>query len=253
MTKRKKFLYIGIALVLYVVIIAFPTYLFTQDVLVLRSIELGLRVAYLVFIALFAYFSKLGQTYTGKTRYSMLFLLLPMFFVAFINVFYLGVVRGSKFEFVTNPFSDVISGLGFISLFITAVEEEVLFRYLVQKNLTFAHKIVRILVAATIFAITHVFVMLYSGLGRINPIDLLDVLFKFGIGIILGFLYEYTNNLAAPIAFNIIYSLSNQMLYKVTLSANPHWSYYVTVASFALGGGIYLALFYFLMLKREDR
>ena len=88
---------------------------------------------------------------------------------------------------------------------------------------------------------------------RSNPINLLDVVFKFGIGVILGFLYEYTNNLAAPITFSIIYSLSNNMLYKVTLSDNPHWSYYLTVGLFALGGAIYLSLFYFVMIKREER
>ena len=253
MTKQKKLIYIGLALVLYVLIIAFPTYLFTKDMLILTSVELGLRVAYLAFIILFSYFTRIGQTYTGPTKLRNFFLLLPMFFVAFVNTFYLGAIAGSKFTFVINPFTDIINGFAFLSLIVTAVEEVLLFGYLVQKNLTFAHKLVRIFVAAAIFAITHVFVMLYSGLGIIKPLDLFDVLFKFGIGIILGVLYEYTNNLAVPVTFNIIYTISNEMLYKVTISSNPHWSYYVTVACFAVGGALYLLTFYFFMLKKEER
>ena len=252
MSNRRKTIYIGIALVIYVAIIAFPTYLFTHDMLILRSIELGLRVGYLVFIILFTYFTKLAKSYTGSTKLKNVFLLLPIFFVAFINIFYLVVVRQSTY--VYNPFNnDIFEILRFISIIITAVEVEILFRFIIQKNLTLSHKIVRILVTAAIYAATHFFVMLYSGLGVINPIDLLEVAFQFGIGVILGFLYEYTNNLVPAIAFNIIYSLSNQLLFKVTLSSNPHWSYYLTVSLFILYAAGYLSIFYFLMLKEESR
>lgn len=244
-------LFIGIALITYVLIIAFPTYFFTKDMVVLRSIELGLRVLYLVFIIVFSHLTKINKSYTGQTKLTNLFLLLPIFFVAFINIFYLGVIRGVSI--VINPFSDVIYGLGFASLIITAIEEVYLFFFIIQKNLTMAHKIARIFVAAAIFAITHIFILLYSGLGIINPLDLIDILFKFGIGIILGVLFEYTNNIAVPMAFNIIYTISNQMLYKVTISDNPHWSYYLTVSLFAVFGAAYLLIFYFLMLKKENR
>ena len=139
---------------------------------------------------------------------------------------------------------------------------EILFRFIIQRNLTLSHKIVRILVAAAIYAITSIVIVFYSDMyfnsdtGRIvfmNPIDLLEVVFQFGIGIILGFLYEYTNNLAVPISFNIIYTLSNQILFKVRLSDNPHWSYYLTISLIAAFAISYLCIFYFLMLKKENR
>ena len=245
-------LYIGIALLTYVLIIAFPTYFFTNDMLVLKSIELGLRVAYLVFIIIFSRLTKLNKSYTGQTKLSNLFLLLPVFFIAFINIFYLTVIRGVSI--VINPFSQVFIGINFISLIITAVEEVYLFFFIVQKNLTLAHKLARIFVAAAVFAITHIFIMLYAGLGIINPLDLFDIMFKFGIGIILGVLFEYTNNIVVPMSFNIIYTLSNQMLYKVTISdPDTHWSYYLTISLFAVFGTAYLLIFYFLMLKKENR
>ncbi len=260
MPKKMKLLYIIIALVAYVVTITFPVYAFTNDMLVIRIVELSLRAAFLIFIILFSYFTRLAKSYTGATRYSNLFLLLPIFFVAFTNIFYLGVIQGKTS--VYNPFTDVLNTLKFSSLVVTAIEMEILFRFIIQRNLTLSHKIVRILVAAAIYAITSIVIVFYSDMyfnsdtGRIvfmNPIDLLEVVFQFGIGIILGFLYEYTNNLAVPISFNIIYTLSNQILFKVRLSDNPHWSYYLTISLIAAFAISYLCIFYFLMLKKENR
>lgn len=260
MTRKLNYLYIAIALVIYVIVVAFPVYAFTSDMLAIRIVELSLRVAYLIFIILFAFFTGLAKSYTGKTRYSNLFLLLPIFFVAFTNIFYLGVIQGRTSFF--NPFSDVLTTLLFSSLVISAIEAEILFRFIIQKNLMLGHKIVRILVAAAVYAITYIVIIFYSDMsinpdtGKIifmNPIDLLEVIFQFGIGIILGFLYEYTNNLAVPVAFNIIYTLSNQILFKVRLSSNPHWSYYLTISLIATFAITYLCIFYFLMLKKENR
>ena len=80
--KNNKFLNLGIAFLIYLTIISFPTYLFTHDLYVIYGVETGLRVAYLVFIILFSILTKTFRTYTGKTRFSNIFLLLPLFFVA---------------------------------------------------------------------------------------------------------------------------------------------------------------------------
>ena len=255
--KGKRLLYIGIALFIYLTFISFPTYIFTNDLYVLRGVELGLRAGYLIFIILFSIFTKIAQTYTGKTRFKNLFLLLPLFFVSFINIFYLAVMR-TQFD---NPFAtiftsdgvDVYNLLKLLTIIVTVVEEELLFRYIIQRNLTFGHKLVRITVTAAIFAACHFFFMLYDGLGTINPLDLFEIIFVFGIGIILGFLYEYTNNIIVPMTFNLIYSLCNYMLYKVSISNTTNWQYYLTISLFAVGAAGYLLIFYFLMLKRENR
>lgn len=258
--RQQKLLYIGIALVTYVFIIAFPVYLFTNDLLVIRIVELSLRVAYFVFIIIFSILTKLAKSFTGQTRFSNLFLLLPLFFVAFTNIFYLSVIKGTVVVF--NPFTDAINALWFVSLIVGCVEMEILFRFIIQKNLTLGHKLVRILVAAAIYAITYISITFYSELsinpetGKIAfmaPIDLFEVVFQFGIGIILGFLYEYTNNLIVPVTFNIIYTLSNQILFKVRLSSYPEWPYYVTIILMAVFAASYLCVFYFLMLKKENR
>ena len=254
---NKKGIYILIILLIYLAIISFPTYLFTSDSYVLYGVELGLRIGYLIFIIIFSLLTKMFKTYTGRTRFSNLFLLLPLFFVAFFNVFYLAVVTGSS---IPNPLDAVFNSNGnntleilkFVSIVVMVVEEELLFRFLIQRNITFGHKIVRIFITSALYALAYFFAMLYDMRGIINPIELISIIFVYGIGVILGFLYEYTNNVIVPITFSMIFTICNEMLYKVSLS-NASYKYYITVSCFFVGAALYLAIFYFFMLKRENR
>ena len=254
--KHNKLLNIGIALLIYLVIISFPTYLFTNDLYILYSLELGLRAAFLVFIILFSIFTKIFKTYTGKTRFSNLFLLLPLFFVAFFNLFYLTIVARSS---ISNPFEVLFSDgnntleiLKFSLIVVTVIEEELLFRFIIQRNLEVGHKLYRILITAAIFTVCHFFTMLYDWQGKIVPMELLGLIFLFGIGIILGFLYEYTNNIVVPITFSLIYTICNEMIYRISY-VDAKADYYITLGCFVAGAAAYLLIFYFLMLKREYR
>ena len=254
---RRKFWYLFAAGIIYLALISFPTYLFTEDLYVLYGVELGLRAAYLVFIILFSIFTKIAKTYNGKTKITNFFLLLPLFFVAFFNLFYLAVVTRSS---IPNPLEAVFNNEGnntliilkFVCIIITVVEEELLFRYIIQRNLAIGHKIVRILVTSAFFAASFFFKMLYDARGIIVPINLLSIFVIYGIGIILGFLYEYTNNIIVPIAFSLIYAICNEMLYEITFEVATT-KYYLTLLFFTLGASAYLAIFYFLMLKKENR
>ena len=246
-----------ISLVIYLVIISFPTYLFTSDLTVLYGIELGLRVGYLVFIIIFSILTRMFKTYTGKTRFSNVFLLLPLFFVAFFNVFYLAVITKSS---IPGPLDAVFNSNGnntqdilkFLCILVMVVEEELLFRFVIQRNIRFGHKLVRILITSALYALAFFFALLYDSRGVVDPFDLINIIFIFGIGIILGFLYEYTNNIVVPITFSLIFTVCNEMLYKISIR-NANYKLYLTVTFFALGAALYLVIFYFFMLKRENR
>ena len=254
--EKKKFLYLGIILGVYLLLIAFPTYLFTNDLYVLYGVELGLRISFLVFIIVFSIFSRIAKRYTGKTRFANLFMLLPVFFVAFFNLFYLAVVTksavNSPFGFFGSNGNNTLELLKFFCVIVTVVEEELLFRFIIQRNIPLGHKIVRILVTAAIFTLAHFFTMLYDARGMLNPIYLLELIFTFGVGVILGFLYEYTNNIFVPITFSFFYMVCNEMIYKIDL-VGASYKFYVTATCFFVGAAAYLAIFYFFMLKRENR
>ena len=255
--KNKKPIYILIAVLIYVLFISFPTYLFVKDDLTLRYIiEVILRSAYLVFIILFSIFTKIAKSYKGKIRWLNMLLLAPLFFVAFFNLFYWEVVCHVGFGALKDQFEIIFKNtdqiLRFICIIITVVEEELLFRYILQRNLSLGHKVVRIAVTAAIFTACHVFTMLYDGAGIIAPLQLIELVMVFGIGMILGFLYEYTNSIIYTIAFSFIYSVCAALL-PINITMNIGWPYYLTLGLFAAGSVLYICIFYFFMLKKENR
>lgn len=259
--KNKNILYISIALVVYVLLISFPTYLFIKDDPDLcLLIEIILRSVFLVFIILFSIFTKLAKSYTGKTKWLNMLILLPLFFVAFFNVFYLRVVSGSSMESLWSNITHVFYSDGvntheilrFVSVIITVVEEEILFRFLLQKNLSLGHKFVRIAITAAVYTACHFFGMLYYGYGHIDPLQLLELFFVFGIGMILGVLYEYSNNIFYSMSFNMIFSLQASV-FPIALATTVGYKIYLTSALFAVGAAAYICLFYFVILKKEQR
>ncbi len=255
--KNKKPIYVLIAVLIYVIFISFPTYLLVKDDITLRYIiEIVLRSAYLVFIILFSIFTKIAKSYNGKTRYINMLLLAPLFFVAFFNLFYWEVVCRVGFGALRDQFEIIFKNtdqvLRFICIIITVVEEELLFRYILQRNLNLGHKVVRIAVTAAIFTACHVFTMLYDGAGVIAPLQLIELVMVFGIGMILGFLYEYTNNIFYVIAFSFLYSLCAVLL-PINITTSIGWPYYLTLGLFAAGSALYISIFYFFILKKENR
>ena len=103
--EKRKFWNIFIILAVYIVTISFPIYLLTNDIYVRAGVMLGLRTAYLIFIILFSIFSKLAKSYNGKPNYKNMFLLMPLFIVAFMNIFYWGVVVHSSFDTIFQKLS----------------------------------------------------------------------------------------------------------------------------------------------------
>ena len=255
--RNKKFWYLFLVIAIYVVIVSFPTYLITTNAIIKYSVEVGLRTAYLIFIILFSIFTKIAKPYTGKTRYLNIIILLPIFFVAFFYLFYWGVVTQSSISGIFDPIFNSNGNntgeiLEFTAIVLMVVEEEILFRFLLQKNILMGHKIVRILITSAAFTLCHFFFMLYHFNGIINPIELIELVFIFGVGFILGFLYEYTNNLAVPIIFSLIFQIWKRLLPMVTF-ATADWKFYVTLSSFTVFAAAYLLIFYFVILKRENR
>lgn len=245
---KKRFWFLFLVLSVYIIVIAFPIYLITNDIYVRAIVMLSLRSAYLIFIILFSLFSKLAKTYNGTPRTRNFFLLLPIFAVAFMDLFYWGVVSKSTFSLD----SGALLGLKIATIIVTVLEEEILFRLVVQKNIMLRHKIIRILISATIFALAHIFNILFDTFPVIYPIELLELIVLFVIGVILGFLYEYTNNILIPISFNLIYSFCTDLLFR-NLFFGANYKYYITIGAFLLFGIAYLHIFYFLMLKKENR
>lgn len=245
---KKTFWLLFIALGVYLITIAFPIYLITGDIATRMIVMLSLRSAYLVFIILFSIFTKLAKRYNGSSRIKNILLLSPLFLVAFMDLFYWGVVTHSKISFGDG----LLTGLKIATILVTVLEEEILFRLVVQKNIMLGHKIIRILISASIFALAHIFNILFAFYPVIYPVDLLQLIVLFSIGVILGFLYEYTNNIIVPISFNLLYSFCTDFFFHNSF-VGVGKEYFFTIGGFLLFGAAYLCIFYFLILKKENR
>ena len=264
--KNKNFIYVLIALITYVVIISFPTYLIIPDDVVMRYvIEVILRGAYLVFIILFSILTKIAKSYTGRTKYWNMLLLAPLFIVAFFNLFYHMVVLHEPFSALGDQIAHIFYSDGvqtyeilkFVCIILTVVEEELLFRYILQRNLLLRHKVNRILVTAAIYTACQFFAILYDfgGVFVVSQLWFLafELSFIFGVGIILGFMYEYTNNIIYPIGFALLFYLCKGLLLVDSQNLVNFTYYVITYVSFSVFAIGYICLFYFLMLKKENR
>lgn len=261
--QKKQLLNTLILVILFLMIAVLPYDIFFPSSIVAQChLKITLLVCYLVFAILFIHFTKIRAVYTGKTKVSNIFWLLPLFFIAFTNLFYDAVIMGTPVlniftsisnAFKTNPEFEIYE---IVIVILASICEEIIFRYVLQKNLLIAHKMIRIFVAAAIFAIFHITDFLAAILKlNLEPIKLLQIVYAFFIGIVLGVLYEYTNNIFVPIAFHILFNLCNDTIYNAFASSGTGagWPFYVNAICFGAFGLAYIAVFYFIILKKENR
>ncbi|MCR5505686.1 MAG: CPBP family intramembrane metalloprotease [Bacilli bacterium] len=249
--ERRKTWDIVILLLVFVLSVSFPIGSITNDIDIILWVKIGLLAAYIVFAILFIYFTKIAHFFQGKVKHKNAFLLSPLFLVAFCNLFFFVVFRPGSLGKIQWDLTMVLSVI--LSL-LTAVSEELVFRYIIQKNLRIQSKFVKILVASSLFALCHILTVI-SGWNLVKPatwnwFDLSIIAYTFFIGVCLGFLYEYTNNIVLPIAFHFIFNFINDNLFYVESWTLP---YLFNCLGFALFGILYILLFYFVFTKREER
>ncbi len=253
---RKKFWDIIILLAVFILIIIFPVNLLTPDVDIRLWIRIGLMSAFIVFAILFVRFTGVAHLFQGKINHRNSFLLLPLFLIAFCNLFYLTVIQKGT----VGVTWDLTFILGVVHALLAAFAEEMVFRFVIQKNFRVQSKLIKILIVSAIFAACSIFSII-SYWNITDPsswgwTDLTMIAFTFYIGVCLGFLYEYTNNLFLPIIFNFFFNLIN----NVWITDNIIFSdgsfnipYLINCLCFAAFGIAYLCLFYFVFTKRENR
>ena len=250
--ERKRFWDIVILLLVFVVSVSFPIGSITNDVDIIIGVKSGILAAFIVFAILFIHFTGIAHLFQGKTRIKNMFLLSPLFLVAFCNLFFFIVFQPGSLGKGTTW--NLTLFLAIILSLLTAVSEELVFRFAIQKNLRIQSKFLKIFIASSLFALCHVLTVV-SGWNLAKPatwnwFDLTMIVYVFFIGICLGVLYEYTNNIVLPIAFHFIFNFINDNLFYVESWTLP---YLFNCLGFAAFGIAYICLFYFVFTKREDR
>lgn len=260
--EKKSLFHTLILFFLLLAVVSFPIDLFVKDMTIQYSVRVGLNVFYLIFSLLYIRFSKFIPSYTGRTRIANLLILLPLFFIAFTNPFYVVIIRQTASfntifnsiykAFSTNPTFEILT---LVNLILLAINEEIFFRFVFQRVLLIAHKMLRIFASAGMFSLCHLLQYLFNFSALIDniPNALVQLVYTFFIGVVIGVLYEYTNNISFATLFHILFNLSNDYLYNSLDSGTISLPYYINALCFGIFGIAYICIFYFLILKRDKR
>ena len=232
----------AILTILLIGVATFPVNLLVHDLFWYYFIEALLMLAVLIFILFFE--NRHPETNPPKRRFVLnnFLLLLPSVLVAFSNFIYALCLQ----EPVNSSFG-LYSIPHVIFIILNVIVEEFVFRKHLLGNLNHPKIIVRIVISAAIFALCHLPLFLTT----FNPANLIVVAYSFGLGIILGLIYCYTNSLIACIGLHLLFNLINDFLFEHLFYVNNVLWYYLINIFVAVIVGVYLTLVYLLKLRKN--
>ena len=238
---KSKLLDTLILILVYIGISCLPFSLFgLSETLVLIFRILGQLVIFFLF-RLILKKSPLKFKERTYNRFNMI-LFIPVFVLCFSNFFNL-LNPNNYFEFIFS----INFLLGILLSFCVAFNEEYLFRSIIIDNIENSEKpFVKVIISASIFAACH----LTSFFSTFNPIDLIQVVYTFGLGIVLGMIYVYTESLWYCVLFHFAYNLVNSDFAQFIKYPNVDYLYYLINASVGLIVAVYLVVIYFLFLRK---
>ena len=221
---------------LFIFVAAFPVDLFRIEATYKLLIQISLRLLILFYYIYVCFVNRVN--------------FIPFLLACFSNLIAFG-LDGAQTTGITMT-------SGYLSLFIIyhflgAVVEEFLFRFFIQSQLVRVGSIKRILYGAAIFALFHLLNMV-----NISTVDclvtvLIQVAYSFGLGILLGFIYEYTYSLPICIFVHFAFNFFNTVLYQYMGCVTSNFAFYLTAVVIALVLAIYTFLIYWFVLRRNDR
>ena len=233
---------------LFIFVAAFPVDLFRIDATYKLLIQISLRLLILFYYIYVCFVNRVNIFKFQNLKRALLFV--PFLLACFSNLIAFG-LDGAQTIGVTMT-------SGYLSLFIIyhflgAVVEEFLFRLFIQSALVRVGSIKRILYGAAIFALFHLLNMV-----NISTVDglvtvLIQVAYSFGLGILLGFIYEYTYSLPVCIFVHFAFNFFNTVLYQYMGCVTSNFAFYLTAVVIALVLAIYTFLIYWFVLRRNDR
>lgn len=192
--KKTNVLDILLVSLIFLFLVSFPFDLWIKNSFYLCLAQTLARMTFIAFLLIYNHFKKLISMPFCRFKKADL-LLLPLLPILFCNFYYLLEMR--------NGFRITLDETFFIQIVFqisVALSEELLFRSLIQNCLSLKKALTRIFVSSLIFALFHLTYFFSS----FNLISLFIPLYTFGLGFLLGFIYEWsekTSSIFADIIF----------------------------------------------------
>ena len=204
---KLKLTYLLIYILLFVFVVCLPIDLLNLSFAITLTIQIVVRLALLGFYIYVIWTNKVKIFKGGAFKELIIFL--PFFLICFSNIF--ASLIGGGFKFVKS--SGLILFLQIVLCLVGAILEEIVFRLFVQTSLVTHRPISRILLSALIFALCHLI-----NIVNVRSVDallgvLLQTIYTFGLGLVLGFIFEYSNSLVFVMVLHFAFNLFNDVLY----------------------------------------
>lgn len=245
---RFKRIDIIIFILLFIFVAAFPVDLFHISELYRLLIRIGLRFLILIY---YIYICVVNRVNIFKFyNWKRLLLFTPFLLASFSNLIASG-IDGGYGGYITM--SDGYFSLLIIFHFLGAVVEEFLFRLFIQSSLVGTSSLKRILAAAGIYALMHLLNIV--NISTVNGLVtvLIQVLYNFGLGILLGFVYEYSYSLLGCIFLHFSFNFFNTVLFEYLNCSCSPFTFYMTAVVIAVILAVYTYLIYRFVLTKNER
>lgn len=233
-----------IYILLFIFVAAFPIDLINTTELNKGLIMIALR---LVLLSYFVYeLIRNRVKIFGLTNFVNLLFCIPLALCWFSNLISAS-INGC---FKTPSFDAALFVVTIALCLINVITEEIVFRLFLQNQFTNATPIKRILFSALVFSLMHLI-----NLANVSSIDALitvvvQVVYNFGLGLILGFIFEYSHSLVSCVIFHFGFNLFNSILIQYYQVSIDQITFYVTAVIIALVLAIYLLLVYKFIFKK---
>ena len=233
---------------LFIFIVAFPVDLIPIDSIYRLVIQIGLR---LLILAYYIYVCIRNRINVFKFyNWKRLMLFTPFLLACFSNLIAAGIDHG---YYSVVSMDNTYFSLLIVFHLLTAIIEEILFRLFIQGSLVNASSLKRIFASAGIFALMHLL-----NIVNISTVDglitvLTQTVYTFGLGILLGFVYEYSYSLVGCIFLHFSFNFFNTVLFQYLGCDCSAFVFYITAVVIAVVLAIYTFLIYRFVLTRNDR
>lgn len=241
---RFRFSDLLIFILLFIFVAAFPIDLIKVAPIYQKLILVGLRsllIAYYVYIIV-----RNRIKIFGIANLKLLLFAIPLTLACASNLIAYA-IDGVNLGSVMSSEEFVVSLL--LSL-VTAIGEEIVFRLFIHNSFGNFSSVKRILFSSLIFALMHLINVVNVTTVEALVSILIQVVYTFGLGILLGSMYEYGHSLLVCVIFHFAFNALNKDLIAYLGLASSDLSFYLTAGVIAVILGLYLILLYNLYLKK---
>lgn len=183
----------------------------------------------------------------GNENKTNLLVLLPLVIVIPCNLLTLPFAESVFIN--NNVFTSSIFYLRLVVIILQAINEEIIFRLFIHSQLNIKNRLLKILASAGIFAAFH----LLNLINGFNINVLIQVAYTFGLGIILGFMFEYGESIVSCFIYHILFNICNSLIFGIYLSpVITNQAYYTVIGVITTITIIYLGLIYYFKLRKQE-